>query len=135
MKGGTMDIWLDSAKYGQKTLEELRDNLIQVFNLSANQAEVLINGSSHRIKRSCTPEEAEKLIKQFKFWGVDLRVEITPPGDINSLNASEPRKNESQQVPTGATLSLAPHGDTIPNLPRDKTPPNVTTDHLHLLSE
>ena len=72
----TMDIWLDSAHYERDVLEVLRDNLMQVFNLPANQADVLINGNSHRIKRSCTAEEAEKLMKQFMSWGIDLRVEV-----------------------------------------------------------
>ncbi len=130
-----IDIWLDSAQYDRKTLEALRDNLMQAFNLPANQADVLLNGSSHRIKRSCTVEEAEKLITQFTSWGIELRVEVIPTGDEGTMNASAPNEKETQQMQSDSTFSLAPHGDTIPNLLRDKTPPNVMTDHLQLLKE
>ena len=125
----------DSAQYDGETLEALRDNLIQAFNLPATKAAVLVNGNSHRIKRSCTIEEAEKLIKQFAAWGIDLRVEVIAAENLDSSNKSAAHTKTVTQVPTDATLSLAPHGDTIPNLLRDKTPPNVVTDHLHLLAE
>ena len=135
MTDAAMDIWLDSAQYDGETLEALRDNLIQAFNLPANQAAVLVNGNSHRIKRSCTIEEAEKLIKQFAAWDIDLRVEVIGAENLDSSNKSAAHTKTVTQVPANATLSLAPHGDTIPNLLRDKTPPNVVTDHLHLLAE
>ena len=110
----------------------MRENLVQAFNLPENQAAVLINGNSHRIKRSCTIEEAEKLVQQFGAWGIDLRVEVIPTGEVGSLNASAPSKKETEQISTSATFSLSPHRAKIPNLLRDKTPPNVMTDHLHL---
>jgi len=135
MTDAAMDIWLDSAQYDGETLATLRENLVQAFNLPASQAAVLINGNSHRIKRSCTIEEAEKLVQQFGAWGIDLRVEVIPPGDVDSLNTCAPSKKETAQISTRSTLSLAPHGETIPNLSRDKTTPNVVTDHLHLLAE
>lgn len=135
MTDAAMDIWLDSAQYDGETLATLRENLVQAFNLPASQAAVLINGNSHRIKRSCTIEEAEKLVQQFGAWGIDLRVEVIPSGEVGSLNASAPSKKETAQISTRSTLSLAPHGETIPNLSRDKTTPNVVTDHLHLLAE
>ena len=108
---------------------------MQAFNLPASQAAVLINSKSHRIKRSCTIDEAEKLVQQFGVWGIDLLIEVIHTGDIDSLNASAPSKKETGQISTSATFSLAPHGETIPNLLRDKTPPNVVTDHLHLRDE
>lgn len=135
MTDAAMDIWLDSAQYDGETLATLRENLVQVFNLPASQAAVLINGNSHRIKRSCTIEEAEKLVQQFGAWGIDLRVEVIPTAEFGSLNASAPSKKETGQISTTATFSLAPQGETIPNLLRDKTPPNVMTDHLHLRDE
>ncbi len=135
MTDAAMDIWLDSAQYDRKILATLRDKLVQVFNLPASQAAVLINGNSHRIKRSCTIEEAEKLVQQFADWGIDLRVEVLPTGNVGSLNASATSKKETSHISTSATLSLAPHGETIPNLLRDKTPPNVVTDHLQLGDE
>lgn len=135
MTDAAMDIWLDSAQYDGETLATLRENLVQAFNLPVSQAAVLINGNSHRIKRSCTIEEAEKLVQQFGAWGIDLRVEVIPTGEVGSLNASAPSKKETGQISTSATFSLAPQGETIPNLLRDKTPPNVMTDHLHLCDE
>ena len=135
MTDAAMDIWLDSAQYDGETLATLREKLMQDFNLSASQAAVLINGNSHRIKRSCTVEEAEKLVRQFAPWGIDLRVEVIPPGDVGPLNTCAPSKKETGQISTRSTLSLAPHGEKIPNLSRDKTTPNVVTDHLHLLAE
>ena len=135
MTDAAMDIWLDSAQYDGETLKALRENLMQAFNLPANQAAVLINGNSHRIKRSCTIEEAEKLIKQFAAWGIDLRVEVIAAEQLDSINRSTANTKMVTQLRADATLSLAPHGDTIPNLLRDKTPPNVVTDHLHLLAE
>lgn len=135
MTDAAMDIWLDSARYDGETLATLRENLVQAFNLPVSQAAVLINGNSHRIKRSCTIEEAEKLVQQFGAWGIDLRVEVIPTGEVGSLNASAASKKETEQISTSATFSLAPQGAPIPNLLRDKTPPNVMTDHLHLRDE
>ena len=135
MTDAAMDIWLDSAQYDGETLEALRENLMQAFNLPANQAAVLINGNSHRIKRSSTIEEAETLVKQFAAWGIDLRVEVISAENLYSMNRSTSNTKTVKQAPLRSTLSLAPHGDTIPNLWRDKTPPNVVTDHLHLLAE
>jgi len=135
MTDAAMDIWLDSAQYDGETLATLRENLVKAFNLPASQAAVLINGNSHRIKRSCTIEEAEKLVQQFGAWGIDLRVEVVPTGEVGSLNASAPSKKETGQISTTATLSLAPQGETTPNLLPGKTPPNVMTDHLHLRDE
>ena len=131
----TMDIWLDSAHYERDVLEVLRDNLMQVFNLPANQADVLINGNSHRIKRSCTAEEAEKLMKQFMSWSIDLRVEVISGEELDMTNESASHKKDTKQVRVDTTFSLAPPGDAIPNLQRDTTAPNVVTDHLHLLTE
>lgn len=133
MTDATMDIWLDSDRYGRETLAELRDKLVQTFNLPAHQADVLINGNSHRIKRACSPKEAEKLSQQFSAWGVDLRIEIT----ANSKEASTGSQagQGSEDLETDSAFTLAPHGDSIPNLASDKTPPNVTTDHLHLRPE
>lgn len=130
-----MDVWLDSAGYDTKTLAVLRDNLMRAFSLPEEQANVLINGNSHRIKRSCAAEEAEKLLTQFSSWGIALRVEVLSSSDVDSTDNRPPDSETTQQVLTGSTLSLAPHGDTIPNLVRDKRPPNVVTDHLHLISE
>ena len=132
MTDAAIDIWLDSAQYDGETLATLRENLVQAFNLPASQAAVLINGNSHRIKRSCTIEEAEKLVEQFGAWGIDLRVEVIGAENVDSTNRSPSNKTAIKQATTESTLSLAPHGDTIPNLLRDKTPPNVVTDHLHL---
>ena len=103
-----------SAQYDGETLATLRENLVQAFNLPANQAAVLVNGNSHRIKRSCTIEEAEKLIKQFAAWGIDLRVEVIAAENLDSSNKSAAHTKTVTQVLTDATLSLAPHGIPFP---------------------
>jgi len=123
----TMDIWLDSARYDRETLSDLRDNLVRVFNLPTHKADTLVNGNAHRIKRACSQEEAEKLTKQFASWGIELRIEAS--------TGEESRDTEEAEARTASMFTLAPHGDSIPNLMRDKTPPNVRTDHLHLTAE
>lgn len=135
MTDANMDIWLDSAQYDRETLERLRDNLVRAFQLPESQANVLVNGNSHRIKRSCSADEADKLTKQFAAWGIELRVELKMPETGESSNDTPTEKEESKQVPVESAFSLAPHGDTIPSLVHDKTPPNVATDHLHLVAE
>ena len=96
-----MDVWLDSAGYDTKTLAVLRDNLMRAFNLPEEQANVLINGNTHRIKRSCTAEEAEKLLTQFSSWGITLRVEVVSSSDVDSTNNRPPDSETTQQALTG----------------------------------
>ena len=127
MTSATMDIWLDSARYDSEILSMLRDNLVRVVNLPIHQANTLVNGNTHRIKRACSQDEAEKLTKQFASWGIELRIEASTGEDS--------RDAEEAQARTAPMFTLAPHGDSIPNLMRDKTPPNVRTDHLHLTAE
>lgn len=127
MTSATVDIWLDSARYDSETLSELRDNLVRVFNLPIHQANTLVNGNSHRIKRACSQDEAEKLTKQFASWGIELRIEAS--------TGEESGDAEEAEAHTAPMFTLAPYGDSIPNLMRDKTPPNVSIDHLHLMPE
>ncbi len=120
-----MDIWLDSAGYDNETLLHLKERLINELRVPSEQAEVLINGNSHRTKRSCSREDSERLAMQFSTWGIDLRIE---PSALGKTAPSTPAQTAQDKI----ALTLAPHGDTIPNLAGVKTAPTVKTDHLHL---
>jgi hypothetical protein len=121
-----MDIWLDSAGYDNETLLHLKERLINELRVPSEQAEVLINGNSHRIKRSCSSEDSERLAMQFSAWGIDLRIE---PSGLGKPAPATPSQSSQDTI----ALTLAPHGDTIPNLAGEKTAPTVKTDHLHLV--
>ena len=123
-----MDIWLDSGEYNEETLAQLRDHLVQAFKIPPGQADILTNGNSHRIKRDCSSEEAEHLVKQFLSWNISLRIEQDSK-ETSSHHDHTPITNSPP------AFKLASHGETIPTLERDKTPPNVTTDHLHLVTD
>ena len=125
MTNTAMDIWLDSAGYDNETLLHLKERLINELRVPSEQAEVLINGNSHRIKRSCSREDSERLSMQFSTWGIDLRIE---PSALGNTAPSTPAQTSQDKI----ALTLAPHGDTIPNLAGEKTAPTIKTDHLHL---
>ena len=125
MTDTAMDIWLDSAGYDNETLLHLKERLINELRVPSEQAEVLINGNSHRIKRSCSREHSERLAMQFSTWGIDLRIE---PSALDKPAPSTPVQTSQDKT----ALTLAPHGDTIPNLAGEKTAPTIKTDHLHL---
>lgn len=125
MTDTAMDIWLDSAGYDNETLLHLKERLINELRVPSEQAEVLINGNSHRIKRSCSREDSERLSMQFSTWGIDLRIE---PSALGNTAPSTPAQTSQDKI----ALTLAPHGDTIPNLAGEKTAPTIKTDHLHL---
>jgi hypothetical protein len=125
MTDTAMDIWLDSAGYDDETLLQLKERLINELRVPSEQAEVLIHGNSHRIKRSCSSEDSEHLAKQFSAWGINLRIEPSVLG--KPAPSTPPQTSQDKIAPT-----LAPHGDTIPNLSGEKTAPTVKTDHLHL---
>ena len=128
MTDACVDVWLDSAGYDDELRNELKNQLATVFNLPISQAEVLTNGQPHRIKRACSTKEAQRLLEQFSSWGIRLRVETAE-------SSIAPSEGMSQTAKGDATFTLAPPGDSIPNLLRNKTPPDVRTDHLHLLDE
>ena len=125
MTDTAMDIWLDSAGYDNETLLHLKERLINELRVPSEQAELLINGNSHRIKRSCSREDSERLAMQFSTWGIDLRIE---PSALGNPAPSTPAQTSQDKI----ALTLAPHGDTIPNLSGEKTAPTIKTDHLHL---
>ncbi|MGB0323829.1 MAG: hypothetical protein ACPGAL_05100, partial [Luminiphilus sp.] len=101
----------------------------EAFNLPATQSAVLVNGKSHRIKRGCSADEAQKLTAQFASWGAKVRIEaIQQPVTPNADNET-PSPGVSASV---SSLTLAAAGETIPTQPRDMTPPSVSTDHLQL---
>ena len=57
-----VDVWLDGKALTEAQLRTLKANLQQSFKLSETQALLLVNGRSHRIKRSCTEKEATQLV-------------------------------------------------------------------------
>jgi len=101
----TMDIWLDSARYDRETLSDLRDNLVRVFNLPTHQADTLVNGNAHRIKRACSQEEAEKLTKQFASWGIELRIEASTGKNPETLKRQKLAQRQCSRSHRAGTVS------------------------------
>ena len=123
------DVWFDGESVESVTMQQLETKLQEAFNLPAAQAAVLVNGKSHRIKRGCSADEAQKLADQFASWGANVRIE----GIDDAVGSSA--KDEAPPPTTNApasSLTLAAAGETIPTQPRDMTPPSVSTDHLQL---
>ncbi|MDA8754448.1 hypothetical protein N9X48_01900 [Luminiphilus sp.] len=123
-----IDVWLDGKTLSEAQLSTLKANLQQSFKLSETQARLLVNGRSHRIKRSCTEKAASQLVYQFKSWGIPLRVEnrVSP---ANQQTAPEPSLKGSPATP----FTLARAGERIPTQPAITEPVKVSTDHLQLL--
>ena len=69
------DVWFDGESVEPVTMEQLETKLQEAFNLPAGKAAVLVNGKSHRIKRGCSADEAQKLADQFASWGANVRIE------------------------------------------------------------
>ena len=69
----------DVSFYGESVelvvMQRLVTKLKEAFKVPATQAAVLVNGKSHRIKRGCSAEEAQKLSEQFASWGAKVRIE------------------------------------------------------------
>ena len=109
-------------------MQRAETKLQEAFNLLPNQASVLGNGKSHRIKRGCTADEAKKLAAQCASWGADVRIET-----VSSQAEADP-KDDTPSYPSNpvSSLTLAAAGETIPTKPRDMTPPTVSIDHLQL---
>ena len=124
------DVWFDGESVEPVVMQQLETKLQEAFNLPATQAAVLINGKSHRIKRGCTADEAQKLSDQFASWGAKVRIEAIEQAVGSSAPGEEPSPNT---VSSNSSLTLlAAAGETIPTQPRDMTPPSVSTDHLQL---
>jgi hypothetical protein len=123
------DVWFDGESVEPVVMQQLETKLQEAFNLPANQAAVLVNGKSHRIKRGCTADEAQKLSDQFASWGAKVLIEAIEHGVGSSAPGEEPSPNT---VSSTSSLTLAAAGETIPTQPRDMTPPSVSTDHLQL---
>ena len=121
------DVWFDGESVEPVVMQRLEMKLQEAFNLPATQSAVLVNGKSHRIKRGCSADEAQKLTAQFASWGAKVRIEaIQQPVTPNADNET-PSPGVSASV---SSLTLAAAGETIPTQPRDMTPPSVSTDHL-----
>ena len=75
------DVWFDGESVEPVVMQRLVTKLQEAFKVPATQAAVLVNGKSHRIKRGCSAEEAQKLSEQFASWGAKVRIEaIEHPG-------------------------------------------------------
>ena len=125
-----IDVWLDGKALSETQLGTLKVNLQQSFKLSETQARLLVNGRSHRIKRSCNEKEASQLVKQFETWGIPLRVEQR---DVltNQQTALEPSLNGSPATP----FTLARAGERISTQATTTDPVKVSTNHLQLLDQ
>ena len=69
------DVWFDDESVESVVMQQLETKLQEALNLPATQAAVLVNGKSHRIKRGCTADEAQKLSDQFASWAANVRIE------------------------------------------------------------
>jgi hypothetical protein len=123
------DVWFDGESMESVVIQQLETKLQEASNLPATQAAVLINGKSHRIKRGCTADEAQKLSDQFASWGANVRIEAIEHAVGSSTPGEVPSPNTGSST---SSLTLAAAGETIPSQPRDMTPPSVSTDHLQL---
>ena len=123
------DVWFDGESVEPAVMQQLEIKLREAFNLPANQASVLVNGKSHRIKRGCGAGEAQKLSDQFASWGANVRIEAIE----HAVGSSTPGEELSPTTASStSSLTLAAAGETIPTQPQDMTPPSVSTDHLQL---
>ena len=123
------DVWFDGESVEPVVMQRLVTKLQEAFKVPATQAAVLVNGKSHRIKRGCSAEEAQKLSEQFASWGAKVRFEAIEHSGRSST--SDEVSSTSIALPI-SSLTLAAAGETIPTQPQDTTPPLVSTDHLQL---
>jgi len=122
------DVWFDGESMEPVVMQHLETKLQEALNLPATQTAVLVNGKSHRIKRGCTADEAQKLSDQFASRGENVRIKAIEHA-ASSTPGQAPSSNTASST---SSLTLAAAGETIPTLPRDMTPPSVSTDHLQL---
>lgn len=123
------DVWFDGESVELVVMQRLVTKLQEAFKVPATQAAVLVNGKSHRIKRGCSAEEAQKLSEQFASWGAKVRIEAIEHPVESSTSDEVPSPSTALPI---SSLTLAAAGETIPTQPRDTTPPLVSTDHLQL---
>jgi len=123
------DVWFDGESVEPIVMKQLEAKLREAFHPPATQAAVLVNGKSHRIKRGCSADEAQRLSDQFTSWGAKVRIEAIEHAVVSSTSDEIPSPNSASST---NSLSLAAAGETIPTQPRDMTPPSVSTDHLQL---
>ncbi len=124
-----LNVWFDGESVEPVVMQQLETKLQEAFNLPAAKAAVLVNGKSHRIKRGCTGDEAQKLSDQFASWGVKVRIEAIEHAVGSSAPGEVPSPNTASST---GSFTLAAAGEIIPTQPRDTTPPLVSTDHLQL---
>ena len=116
------DVWFDGESVEPIVMQQLETKLQEAFNLPATQAAVLVNRKSHRIKRSCSADEAQKLSDQFTSWGAKVRIEAIEHAVVSSTSDEIASPNSASST---SSLSLTAAGETIPTQPRDMTPPSV----------
>ena len=123
------DVWFDGESVEPIVMQQLETKLQEAFNPPATQAALLVNGKSHRIKRSCSADEAQKLLNQFTSWGAKVRIKTIEHAVVSSTSDEIASPNPASST---SSLSLGAAGETIPTQLRDMTPPSVSTDHLQL---
>ena len=62
----SFDVWFDGSSVDAEILQYIESQLQLTFNLPLEQATILVNGKTHRIKRNCSLAEAEQLSTQFE---------------------------------------------------------------------
>ena len=105
------DVWFDGESVESVVMQQLETKLQEAFNLPATQAAVLVNGKSHRIKRGCTADEAQKLSDQFASWGAKVRIEAiehavgsSAPGEDHHLTQLHRPAHLPSQQPVSLSL-------------------------------
>ena len=123
------DVWFDGESVEPVVMQQLETKLQEAFKVPATQAAVLINGKSHRIKRGCSADEAQKLSEQFASRGAKVGIEAIEHRGRSSTSNEVPSMSTDLAI---SSLTLAAAGETIPAQPWGTTPPLVSTDHLQL---
>ena len=59
------DVWFDGESVEPVIRQQLETTLQEPFNLPATHVAVLVNHKSHRIKRGCSGDEAQKFSVHF----------------------------------------------------------------------
>ena len=119
------DVWLDTSKVTPDTLPALKAGLSADFKLPTEHVDRLLDGASHCLKRACDAAQANEIAKRFERWGVAVRLEPTENANVGANSVPQPAGS--------TTMTLAPAGAPIPSLARDQTPPDVSTEHLHVI--
>jgi len=105
------DVWFDGESMEPVVMQHLETKLQEALNLPATQTAVLVNGKSHRIKRGCTADEAQKLSDQFASWGANVRVKAIE----HAVGSSTPGQAPTQLRRPAHSPSRQPVRLSLPN--------------------